>query len=99
MLGGAIVLILLGGGIRGRLLDRRGLLRAGLWAGLAIFIGVGLGVMFGGGQFLEYPRHHASNLILLVEIAALVSIGLTLGALFFGGKPTRGCDSPPAADP
>jgi multisubunit Na+/H+ antiporter MnhB subunit len=99
LLGGAIVLILLGGGIRRRLLDRHGLLRAGLWIGLAVFVGVGLGVMFGGGSFLQYPRSHASDLILLVETAALLSIGLTLGALFFGGRPTRDHDSPPPADP
>ena len=42
---------------------------------------------------------HAGDLILLVETAALLSIGLTLGALFFGGRPTRGGDSTPVADP
>lgn len=99
LLGGAIVLMLLGGGILRRLLDRRGLLRTGLWAGLAVFVAVGLGVMFRGGRFLEYPEGHAGNLILLIETAALLSIGLTLGALFFGGRPARECDSPPAADP
>ena len=99
LLGGAIVLILLGGGIRRRLWHRRGLLRAGLWTGLAVFVAVGLGVMSRGGRFLEYPEGHAGNLILLIETAALLSIGLTLGALFFGGRPARECDSPPAADP
>jgi len=99
LLGGGIVLLLLGGGVPRRLLNRRGLLRAGLWIGLAVFIGVGLSVMCGGGHFLEYPKSHAGHLILLVETAALISIGLTLGALFFGGQPTRCGDSPPAADP
>ena len=99
LLGGGIVLLLLGGVVRRRLLSRRGLLRAGLWIGLAVFIGVGLSVMCGGGHFLEYPKSHAGDLILLIETAALISIGLTLGALFFGGQPTQCGDSPPAADP
>jgi multisubunit Na+/H+ antiporter MnhB subunit len=99
LLGGAIVLLLLGGGVRRELLERRGLLRAGLWVGLAVFVAVGLGVMCGGGRFLEYPRSHAGDLILVIETAALLSIGLTLGALFFGGRPARDCDSPPAAEP
>ena len=46
LLGGALVLMLLGRpGIRRRLRHRTRLLRAGLWAGLAVFVGVGLGVM------------------------------------------------------
>jgi hypothetical protein len=48
---------------------------------------VGLGVMLTGRSFLEYPEPLAGTLILVVETAALVSIGLTLGALFFGGRP------------
>jgi multisubunit Na+/H+ antiporter MnhB subunit len=99
LLGGAIVLTLLGGGFGRRLWLRRGLLRAGLWTGLAVFVGVGLGSMLRGGRFLEYPDGHAGNLILIVEIAALVSIGLTLGALFFGGRPAPESDPSPTTDP
>jgi multisubunit Na+/H+ antiporter MnhB subunit len=98
LLGGAIVLLLLGGGIRRQLLSRRALLRAGLWTGLAVFVAVGLAVMPDGGRFLEYPKSRAKDLILLVETAALLSIGLTLGALFFGGRPTHGSDPPSAGD-
>jgi multisubunit Na+/H+ antiporter MnhB subunit len=94
LLGGAIVLMLLGGLVGRRLLLRRALLRTGLWAGLAVFIATGLGVMLAGGRFLEYPEAHAGDLILLVEAAALVSIGLTLGALFFGGRPDEGEGTP-----
>jgi multisubunit Na+/H+ antiporter MnhB subunit len=88
LIGGALVLMLLGGLIGRRVLQRLTLLRAGLWLGLAVFIAVGLGVMVGGGRLLEYPTGQAGTLILIIEAAALISIGLTLGALFFGGQPT-----------
>jgi multisubunit Na+/H+ antiporter MnhB subunit len=88
LLGGAIVMMLLGGLIGG-VLRRKGLLRAGLWIGLAVFIGVGLGALLWGGQFLEYPAGRAGILILLIETAAMISIGLTLSALFFGGEPAH----------
>jgi multisubunit Na+/H+ antiporter MnhB subunit len=99
LLGGALVLTLLGDGLRRRLWHWRGLLRAGLWSGLAVFVGVGLGMILVGGRFLEYPQARASGLILLIETAALLSIGLTLGALFFGGRPAQGGDPPTTADP
>ena len=99
LLGGAIVLMLLGGLFRRRLWQRLALLQASLWVGLAVFIGVGMGVMFGGGRFLEYPNGHAGNLILLIETAALLSISVTLGALFFGGRPSLDGEPPPEANP
>ncbi len=40
--------------------------------------------------FLEYPVERAKLLILLIETAALISIGLTLGCLFYGGRPESG---------
>ena len=55
--------------------------------------------MFGDGRFLEYPDGHAGDLILLIETAALVSISVTLGALFFGGRPSPDGDPPPEASP
>jgi multisubunit Na+/H+ antiporter MnhB subunit len=66
---------------------REGWLRLGLVLGLSVFIAVAVGVMAGGGTLLEYPRAHAGNLILLIESAALISISLTLAALFVGGRP------------
>jgi hypothetical protein len=45
--------------------------------------------MVRGGRFLEYPHGSAGTLILLIETAALISIGLTLAALFFGGQPVQ----------
>lgn len=87
MLGGAIVLALLGGLGGPRLARHSTLLRVGLWAGLAVFLVVGLAVMFRSGLFLEYPPGQAGSWILVIETAALVSIGLTLGCLFYGGRP------------
>jgi multisubunit Na+/H+ antiporter MnhB subunit len=87
LLGGACVLVLLGGVTAGRMTGRIALLRAGLWAGIAVFIAVGLGVMLADRWFLEYPADQAKLLILLIETAALISIGLTLGCLFYGGRP------------
>ena len=58
--------------------------RAGLMIGFALFLAVGVGAMFAGGRFLEYPREWASNLILLVEAALTLSIGCILAALFVG---------------
>jgi multisubunit Na+/H+ antiporter MnhB subunit len=96
LLGGALVLMLLGGLIGRRAFQRPALIRTGLWLGLAVFIAVGLGVMVGGGRLLEYPSGQAGTLILVIEAAALISIGLTLGALFFGGAPTL--DGEPEAE-
>lgn len=55
--------------------------------GLAVFLGVALGVMGGGRQFLEYPPRLAGALILLVETAATLSIAVILAGLFIGGRP------------
>jgi multisubunit Na+/H+ antiporter MnhB subunit len=86
LLGGAMVLALLGGLLRD-VLSRINLLRIGLVLGLTVFIGIaGTGVLI-TGSLLGYPNGLAGTLILLVESAALVSIGLTLGLLYWGGRP------------
>ncbi len=87
LLGGALVLVVLGGFAGHRLAVRLLLLRIGLWLGLTVFITVGLAMMISGRSFLEYPVEQAKWLILLIEAAALFSIGLTLGCLFYGGRP------------
>jgi multisubunit Na+/H+ antiporter MnhB subunit len=87
LLGGAMVLVVLGGLAGRRLADRIPLLRVGLWIGLAAFIAVGLAMIVADRSVLEYPVAQAKWLILLIEAAALVSIGLTLGCLFYGGRP------------
>ena len=64
-------------------------LRTLLSAGILVFTGVGLGSMALGGRLLEYPRDWAGTLILLIESAATLSIGVTLMVLFVGGKPSK----------
>lgn len=87
LLGGAVVLWLLGGG-RPADMDRlTRWLRWGLVAGLVVFIGVGALLLASGRGFLEYPPGAAKLVILFIEAAAMVSIGLTLGNLFVGGRP------------
>lgn len=87
LLGGGGVLLLLSD------FGRRGLpttiwLRVGLALGLAVFILAAVGVMgINNAHLLEYPRASAKYWILLIEAAAMVSIALTLAALFFGGRP------------
>jgi multisubunit Na+/H+ antiporter MnhB subunit len=94
LIGGAIVLMLLAGHVRVPLGGRSGWLGVGLWLGLVVFSAVGLAMALGGRRFLEYPPDHAGSLILLIETAAMVSIGLTLGCLFLGGRP-----GPPPEEP
>lgn len=88
LLGGALVLLLLGG-LGGALLGRAGLWRVALSAGLVVFIAIGAASMAVTGALLQYPEGLAGTLILAIESAALVSIGLTLGAMFHGGRPVR----------
>lgn len=69
-------------------------LRLGLVLGLAVFVTVAVAVMADGGKLLDYPRAHAGSLIMLIESAALISIGLTLAALFVGGRPEEDTKRP-----
>lgn len=62
-------------------------LRITLVMGLGIFIAVGMILILVGEQFLQYPPQFAAGLILLIEAAATLSIGITLAALFLGGSP------------
>ena len=68
----------------------RRLLRPALVVGLLAFLLVAVAVMFPSGLLLAYRPEQAKNLILLVESAAVISIGVTLTLLFIGGIPTRG---------
>ncbi len=89
VLGAAGVLLLLAGWRPGARFA--GLpLRITLVAGLGVFVGVGVVLMLVGGRFLEYPPPFAAALILLIEAAATLSIGLTLAALFLGDRPETG---------
>jgi len=86
LLGGAIVLVMLGGLAR-RVLAFDRLLRAGLVLGVIVFAAVCAVTMLLTGGLLQYPPGTGGTWILVIESAALVSIGLTLGLLYFGGRP------------
>ncbi len=63
-------------------------LRRLLVVGPALFVGIGLaGFAFAGG-FLAYPPDHAKLLIVTIEVALTLSIGVTL-ALLAAGPPER----------
>ncbi len=62
-------------------------LRFGLVLGPLCFIGTALGCLFLGGELLAYPEGTAGWLILFIETACALSIGLTLALLFAGGRP------------
>jgi multisubunit Na+/H+ antiporter MnhB subunit len=65
-------------------------LRLLLSLGLLVFIAVGVAVMLAEGTFLMFPQPSAGQLMLLIEAAAAVSIGLILVSAFRGGRPGRG---------
>jgi len=65
-------------------------LRIALVAGLGAFVVVGVVLILVGGRLLEYPPSFAAALILLIEAAATLSIGITLASLFLGGRPEAG---------
>jgi multisubunit Na+/H+ antiporter MnhB subunit len=70
-------------------------LRLGVSIGLLVFIFIGVFVMFGEGHFLEYPPGWAKTLILIIEGAAMISIGLILASMFLGGRPGTAVDPLP----
>jgi len=65
-------------------------LRALLVAGPGVFALVAGGLMLSGKLMLQYPQQHAGSLILLIEAASTLTIGITLTLLFAGGRPHRG---------
>ncbi len=62
-------------------------LRCGLALGPVVFLSVALGCLIWSGGFLVYPLQAAAFLLVLIEAACALSIGLTLAALFVGGRP------------
>lgn len=59
----------------------RAWLRWGLAGGFLVFLGVAT-AMLAGGALLEYPPAWAGALILLIEVALTLSLGLILAGLF-----------------
>lgn len=62
-------------------------LRLVLVLGPGLFLATALITVAMGRHFLEYPPERAEILILLLETAASLSIGVTLASLFLGGRP------------
>jgi multisubunit Na+/H+ antiporter MnhB subunit len=85
LLGGAIVLAILSGVLQ---LRRRAILWLpfSLVLGLLVFSAFAMALLITNGNLIEYSKESAGTVILLIESAALISIGLTLGALFLGGR-------------
>lgn len=73
--------------------------RAALMLGFLLFLGVGFQAMAMGGHFLEYPPEQAGALILLIEAALTVSIGLILATLFLGNPDFTPTSNPARKDP
>lgn len=67
--------------------------RGGLMMGFALFLSVGLLGIVPGGHYLEYPRDQAGGLILLIEAALTISIGLILTTLFLGNPQDSSSDT------
>lgn len=88
VLAGAFILLLMAG-IERKLISpgAQTCVRAWLAAGLAVFVAVAWGLGFGERALLEYPPGDAKAFILLIEVTLTISIGLTLAALFLGGRP------------
>jgi multisubunit Na+/H+ antiporter MnhB subunit len=86
LLGGALVLVMLGG-LGGRVVRHERWLRIGLVLGVLVFAALGALSKLLTGGLLQYPPGGSGTWILIIESAALISIGLTLGLLYFGGRP------------
>ncbi len=85
VLAAAMVLLLLSGWpLQGRLTGMA--LRLMLVAGPATFVALA-GLTLLDAPLLAYPPQHAGQLILLLEVAATLSIAVTLAALFLGYRP------------
>ena len=66
--------------------DRR--LRLVLIAGPAVFLAIGLAGFALAGAFLAYPEAYAKPLIIVIEVAKILSVAATLG-LLVAGPPER----------
>jgi multisubunit Na+/H+ antiporter MnhB subunit len=58
-------------------------------AGTGVFLGVALGTLAAGRGFLDYPAAGGASLVLLIEVAAAVAVGVLLLGLFEGVGPFR----------
>lgn len=86
LLGGALVLVMLGGLAR-QVLQRDRWVRVGLALGVLVFTAVCAVTQLLTGGLLQYPAGSGGTWIMVIESAAMISIGLTLGLLYLGGRP------------
>ena len=86
MMGGALVLATSAGLLR-RLAHYQLVIRVGLVLGLSTFLLAALVTLTATGFLLFYREDSAQVWILTIEAGAFISIGLTLGALYLGGRP------------
>jgi multisubunit Na+/H+ antiporter MnhB subunit len=98
---GGVLLLLNGVDLPGR--KKEWPLRLLLVLGFGLFLGVAAGMVAAGYRLLEYPRHLAGSLIVLIEAALTLSIAFVLAELFAsslsegparGIIPNRGKDEP-----
>ncbi len=66
---------------------RPALLKLALLAGFAGFAAAAAATAAGGVEMLRYPPEHAETIILLIEVLATISIGVTVAALFIALQP------------
>ncbi|MGI9328435.1 MAG: MnhB domain-containing protein [Pseudomonadales bacterium] len=64
-------------------------IEVGLALGLLVFVGVAGGTLSYVGTILLLPEEAAGSMILLIEVAATISIGLALTAVYLGGSPSH----------
>lgn len=69
------------------------LFRLGLILGFCTFSVIAASVLLTGRNLLEYPVSRAGVLILIIEVAATVSIALTLNVVYSGSRPRNGGES------
>ncbi len=98
LVGGALVLVLLGGLAR-QFLQRERWLRFGLGLGVLVFAAVCAVTKLLTGGLLQYPAGSGATWIMIIESAALISIGLTLGSLYLGGRPAGEHKEPSETSP
>ena len=91
VLGAAGVLLLLAGW-RPRAALMALPLRLILVAGSGVFVAMAALLYMVEGRLLEFPPVQAGILILILETGAMISIGVTLAALFLGGNPQNSKD-------
>jgi multisubunit Na+/H+ antiporter MnhB subunit len=88
--------VLAGAGILLWLTGHRSLQDAPLWlwgvlvlSGFGVFLAMAAGSLAWADQALAYPEAHLHALVQIIEVAAAVSIGTSLAALFVGLHPSR----------